>query len=202
MPAGNVTVTARFEPTNPFTDVRSGAWYYDAILWAYYHEPEQITNGTSATTFSPNKTCTRGQVVTFLWRACGSPEPAITAHSFTDVKAGAYYYTAMLWAVENGITTGTSATTFGPNKECTRAQVVTFLWRAAGEPEPGISGNPFTDIKPTASYRKAVLWAVEQGITTGTSDTTFSPSRTCTRAQVVTFLYRYCMGNEAQKAEP
>ena len=178
----------KLEQNNPFVDVKEGKYFYEPVLWAVFHDP-QITNGTDDTHFSPNKTCTRGQVVTFLWRAYGCPEPTITEHSFTDVKAGAYYYTAMLWAVECGITTGTSATTFGPNKECTRAQVVTFLWRAAEEPEPESDECPFTDVKPTASYRNAVLWAVENGITNGTSATTFSPNKTCTRGQVVTFLY-------------
>ena len=174
---------------NPFVDVTPGKYFYDAVLWALYHDP-QVTNGTDDTHFTPNKNCTRGQVVTFLWRAAGCPEPTITTHPFTDVKSSAYYYKAMLWAVENGITAGTSATTFGPNKDCNRAQVVTFLWRAAGEPEPETTVNPFTDVKTTASYYKAVLWAVENEITTGTSATTFTPTKTCTRGQVVTFLYR------------
>jgi hypothetical protein len=108
---------------------------------------------------------------------------------FKDVKESAFYYKAMLWAVEQGITTGTSATTFGPNKDCTRGQVVTFLWRAAGQPEPKSTSCPFTDVKATASYYKAVLWAVENGVTSGTSATTFSPGKICTRGQVVTFLY-------------
>ncbi len=175
------------EATDIFTDVKPGAFYIDAVNWAVRND---VTQGTSATTFSPNKTCTRGQVVTFLWRAYGSEEPSSTDHPFTDVKPGAYYYTAMLWAVEQGITSGTSATTFSPNKDCTRAQVVTFLWRAAGQPEPESDNCPFTDIKKTASYYKAVLWAVENNITTGTSATSFSPGKTCTRGQVVTFLYR------------
>ena len=181
------------EPVNPFVDVKEGKYFYEPVLWAVYHDP-QITNGTDDTHFSPNKICTRGQVVTFLWRAYGCPEPGITEHSFMDVKAGAYYYQAMLWAVECGITAGTSETTFGPNKECTRAQAVTFLWRAAEEPEPESDECPFTDVKPTASYRNAVLWAVENGITNGTSATTFSPTKTCTRGQVVTFLYNAMEG--------
>ena len=178
---------------NPFTDVKEGKYYYEPVLWAYYHDP-QITTGTTATTFGPNDTCTRGQVVTFLWRAKGCPEPTVTAHPFTDVKESAYYYKAMLWAVENGITSGTSATTFGPNENCTRSQVVTFLWRADGKPEPMSSECPFTDIKTNSSYYKAVLWAVENGITSGTSATTFGPKNTCTRGQIVTFLYRYVEG--------
>ena len=181
------------QPENPFTDVKEGKYYYEPVLWAYYHDP-QITTGTTATTFGPNDTCTRGQVVTFLWRAKGCPEPTVTAHPFTDVKESAYYYKAMLWAVENGITSGTSATTFGPNENCTRSQVVTFLWRADGKPEPMSSECPFTDIKTNSSYYKAVLWAVENGITSGTSATTFGPKNTCTRGQIVTFLYRYVEG--------
>ena len=168
-----------------FTDVKPGAFYAKAVAWAV---EDGITTGTTPTTFSPNKTCTRGQVVTFLWRAAGSPEPSQTSHSFTDVKPSAYYYTAMLWAVENGITTGTSATTFGPNKDCTRVQVVTFLWRFFGSPQPSLSENPFTDVK--AGNLPAVLWAVEKDVTKGTTETTFSPNKTCTRGQVVTFLYR------------
>ena len=182
----NLVKIGRWE--NPFVDVKEGKYYYDPVLWAYYHDP-QVTNGTDDTHFSPNKTCTRAQVVTFLWRAVGCPEPTVTTHSFVDVKSSAYYYKAMLWAVENNITTGTSATTFGPNKEATRAQVVTFIWRTLGSPEPETTDCPFTDLKPTASYYKAVLWAVENGITNGTTATTFSPNKTCTRGQVVTFLY-------------
>ena len=190
MPGEDVVISVeQIILANPFTDVKPDKYYYGPVLWAVNHDP-QITNGTSDTTFSPNKTCTRAQVVTFLWRAAGCPEPETTTTPFTDIKATAYYYKAVLWAVENGITAGTSATTFGPNKDCTRAQVVTFLWRNAGQPEPETTVNPFTDVKPTASYLKAVLWAVETGVTTGTSDTTFSPAKTCTRAQVVTFLYR------------
>ena len=140
--------------------------------------------------FSPNRVCTRAQVVTFLWRAAGQPEPKSTACAFTDVKKNAFYYKAMLWAVENGITAGTSGTTFSPNKTATRGQVVTFLHRFAGEPEPELTDCSFTDVKTTAFYYKAMLWAVEQGITNGTSDTTFGPGRDCTRGHVVTFLCR------------
>ena len=177
------------KPINPFTDVSEGKYFYDAVLWALYHDP-QVTTGTDETHFSPNKTCNRAQVVTFLWRAAGEPEPASMSTSFTDVKTTAYYYKAVLWAVENGITTGTTATTFGPNKDCTRAQVVTFLWRAKDKPEPQSTENPFTDIKPSSSYYKAVLWAIENEITNGTSSTTFGPNTVCTRGQVVTFLWR------------
>ena len=174
--------------TNPFNDVKEGEFYYEAVLWAVNADP-QVTSGTSATTFSPNPTCTRAQVVTFLWRAKGCPEPKTNNNPFIDVKAGDYYYKAVLWAVENGITAGTSATTFSPNAGCTRAQVVTFLWRTEGQPKPNSSSNPFKDVKG-GYYYDAVLWAVEKGITAGTSATTFSPDATCTRGQIVTFLYR------------
>ena len=176
---------------NPFADVPEGQYYYEPVLWAVNHSP-QITNGTSPTTFSPNATCTRAQVVTFLWRAMGQPEPTKTDNPFTDVKEGQYYYKAVLWALEKGITTGTSATTFSPNSGCTRGQVVTFLHRAQGTPTPGSSVKPFTDVKAGQYYYEAVLWAVNHSpqITTGTSATTFSPNATCTRGQIVTFLYR------------
>ena len=175
-------------PNNPFTDVSAGKYYYDPVLWAVNHEP-QITNGTSPTTFEPEKTCTRGQVVTFLWRAMGCPEPKSTKNPFTDVKPGEYYYKAVLWAVENRITNGTSDTTFSPGNPCTRAHVVTFLWRAHGEPPAG-SRSPFTDVPGGQYYTDAVLWAVSKNITNGTSATAFSPNNPCTRGQIVTFLYR------------
>ena len=172
---------------NPFTDVKSGSYYYDAVLWAV---EQSVTAGTSATTFSPDEGCTRAQVVTFLWRAAGKPDPASSKSPFSDVKEGAYYYSAVLWAVENGITNGTSDKTFSPDETCTRAQIVTFLWRYEEQPAPAGTNNPFADVKPNAYFGSAVLWAVEKGITNGTSATTFDPEDTCTRAQVVTFLYR------------
>jgi len=175
--------------TNPFTDVKESDYFYDAVLWAANANP-QVTAGTSATTFSPNATCTRAQVVTFLWRAKGCPEPQSSSNPFTDVASGEYYYKAVLWAVENEITAGTSATTFSPNAGCTRAQVVTFLWRTEGKPQPTSSSNPFTDVASGEYYYNAVLWAVEKDITKGTSATAFSPNATCTRGQIVTFLYR------------
>ena len=174
------------EPTNPFTDVGEEDYFYIPVVWAVYND---ITTGTSDTTFSPEAPCTRAQVVTFLWRTAASPKPQAMDNPFTDVAAGAYYYEAVLWAVENGITTGTSATTFSPDAPCTRAQVVTFLHRAFGS-APEKSENPFKDIAKGAYYYDAVLWAVERGITTGTSATTFGPNATCSRAQIVTFLYR------------
>ena len=194
MPASKVTVKATFaeivaEPENPFVDVADDAYYFDAVLWA---AEEGITGGTSATTFSPNATCTRAQAVTFLWRAAGSPAPKSSEMPFTDVASDAYYHDAVLWAVENGITKGTSDTTFSPNAKCTRAQIVTFLWRSQKSPASD-SVNPFTDVAADAYYNTAVLWAAENGITGGTSATTFSPNNDCTRAQIVTFLYR-CLG--------
>ena len=174
---------------NPFTDVAEGAYYYDAVLWAVEHDP-QITKGTDATHFSPDATCTRGQVVTFLWRAAGAPEPTMALNPFSDVKEGAFYYKAVLWAVQTGITKGVDATHFGPDRDCTRGQVVAFLHRAQGTPAPGSSVNPFVDVAEGAFYYDAVLWAVEKNVTKGTSETTFSPDATCTRGQIVTFLYR------------
>ena len=183
----SLCATAFAAPGNTFTDVKDGAYYYDAVLWAV---EKGVTLGTSATTFGPSEACTRAQVVTFLWRAAGSPAPAVKKCPFTDVKDDAYYYDAVMWAVENEITAGTSATTFGPNESCTRAQVVTFLYRYAGSPRVSEKGLIFTDVSSGAYYCTAVLWAVEKGVTEGTSATTFSPSSICTRAQIVTFLYR------------
>ena len=171
----------------PFTDVTQDAYYYKPVQWASIYE---ITRGTSATTFSPEKTCTRAEAVTFLWRASGSEEPSVTECPFTDVKAGSFYEKAVLWAVEHGITKGTSATTFSPDKTCSRAEIVTFLWRSEDQPEPTSASNPFTDLKPNGFYVNAVAWAVENGITKGMTDTTFEPETTCTRGQIVTFLYR------------
>ena len=187
----NTTVYAKWTQNggtaeNPFVDVKEGAYYYDAVLWAV---EQKVTSGTSATTFSPDASCTRAQMVTFLWRAAGSPKVENGKNPFADVKADAYYYDAVLWAVEKGVTSGTSATTFSPDATVTRGQTVTFLYRNAGSPE--VSGTmPFTDVEADAYYAKAVQWAVQQKITTGTSETTFSPMSDCTRGQIVTFLYR------------
>ena len=170
----------------PFTDVADDAYYADAVVWAV---SKSITSGATATTFVPNASCTRGQMVTFLWRANGSPEPKSTATSFTDVKSGAYYEKAVAWAVENNVTTGTSAATFSPDATVTRAQAVTFQWRAAGAPASE-GTNAFTDVSASAFYAPAVQWAVNAGVTTGTSATTFSPNSSCLRAQIVSFLYR------------
>ena len=168
-----------------FHDVTRFDYFYDAVKWAVDHD---ITSGTGRFTFSPNAACTRAQTVTFLWRAAGSPRPVSTVNPFTDVHYGDYFYQAVLWAVENGITVGTSATTFSPDATVTRAQVVTFLWRANGQPAAWNSG--FTDVSADAYYAKAVAWAVQNGITTGSGFGVFSPDAACTRAQIVTFLYR------------
>lgn len=168
-----------------FTDVPDGAYYADAVRWAVENG---ITSGTGENTFSPDAPCTRAQMVTFLWRANGSPEPKDSGNRFSDVSAGAYYYKAVLWAVENGITTGTGATTFSPDATVTRGQTVTFLHRAAGSPQA--SGSRFSDVDSDAYYAAAVAWAVANGITDGVSATSFAPGSPCTRAQIVTFLYR------------
>lgn len=195
MPVENVEIKAIFEKdatpppgpaVNPFVDVPSGVYYEEAVLWAV---DKGITKGTDTTHFSPNGICTRAQAVTFLWRAAGSPAAKSGAMPFTDVKAGSYYETAVLWAVENGITKGTTATTFSPEQKCSRAQIVTFLWRSEKSPAAG-TVNPFTDVKASAYYADAVLWAVKKDVTKGTTATTFSPNDNCTRAQIVTFLYR------------
>ena len=191
MPAGKVTVSAAFKAAapaseNPFTDVPSGAYYEDAVIWAV---KKGITSGTSATTFNPDGSCTRAQAVTFLWRAAGSPEPKSAAMPFTDVPAGSYFEKAVLWAVENGITKGTSDTTFSPDASCTRAQIVTFLWRAGGS--PAVSGNSaFSDVAADAYYAAAVAWAEKNDVTGGIGGGLFGSDNTCTRAQIVTFLHR------------
>ena len=172
--------------TGVFVDVATGSYYEDAVDWAVGNG---ITQGTDATHFSPDGICTRAQAVTFLWRAAGSPKPETRTMPFTDVPAGSYYYDAVLWAVENDITKGTSDTTFSPNMTCTRAQIVAFLWRSEKSPAAG-TANPFADVKSTAYYADAVLWAVKENITRGTTNTTFSPDADCTRSQIVTFLWR------------
>ena len=191
MPAEDVEVQAVFEKDapiskHPFLDVPAGAYYEDTVVWAV---GKGITSGTNATTFDPNGTCTRAQAVTFLWRAAGSPTPKTKLMPFPDVPVGSYYWNAVLWAIEQGITEGTSYLTFSPNDSCTRAQIVTFLWRAKGN--PSVSGNaPFTDVPPDAYYAAAVTWAEKNGITGGIGNGLFGSNNTCTRAQIVTFLYR------------
>ena len=172
--------------TGVFVDVATGSYYKDAVDWAVENG---ITKGTDDIHFSPDGICTRAQAVTFLWRTAGSPKPETRTMPFTDVPVGSYYYDAVLWAVENGITKGTSDTTFSPNMTCSRAQIVAFLWRSEKSPAAGTT-NPFADVKSDAYYADAVLWAVKENITKGTTSTTFSPNADCTRAQIVTFLWR------------
>lgn len=192
MPSSLVKVSATFvqvEESTPqiiFQDVTADTYYYDAVLWAVEHG---ITTGVTATTFNPNGVCTRAQIVAFLWRANGSPVPQTGVNPFTDVSPDAYYYDAVLWAVEEGITSGTTATSFSPNSGCTRAQAATFLWRSVGFPAD-TSSSSFTDVADNAYYADAVKWAVANGVTLGTTASTFSPHSGCTRAQIVTFLYR------------
>ena len=167
---------------NPFEDVSPWSYYYEAVLWAYYRD---VTTGTSATSFSPESTCTRGQVVTFLWRALNCPEPETKINPFKDVKPSDYYYKAVLWAVEEGITNGTSATTFSPNATCKYEHVLTFLWRALGTPMPFLSheSNPFGT---TAYYAEAFEFAAEYGMI----DYEINPAAFCPRADIVEFMYR------------
>ena len=172
--------------TGVFVDVAEGSYYEEAVDWAVKNG---ITTGTGNNYFTPDGICTRAQAVTFLWRVAGSPTPKTEAMPFEDVLDGSYYYEAVLWAVENGITVGTSATTFSPELTCSRAHIVTFLWRAANSPSAK-TANPFTDVAADAYYIDAVLWAVKHKITVGTTLSTFSPDEGCTRAQIVTFLYR------------
>ena len=192
MPGSRVTVSASFARTGesgsdmPFTDVSAGAYYFDAVRWA---AEEGITSGVTGTAFAPGRSCTRAQIVTFLWRANGSPRAENTKNPFTDVSADAYYYDAVLWAVEEGITSGVTGTTFAPDASCTRAQAAVMLWRAEGSPV--VSGtNPFRDVADDDYYADAVVWAVKNGVTQGTTAATFEPGEACTRAQIVTFLYR------------
>ena len=191
MPSGKVEVAAEFVKeveVSPFADVATDAYYYDAVKWAV---EKGVTNGVSETLFGPDQACTRAQIVTFLWRAAGSPEPK-SGSSFADVAADAYYAKAVAWAVENGITKGTSETTSHPDETCTRAQGVTFLYRALGKLAAAQAG--FTDVAADSYYADAVNWAAENGVTNGISETLFGPDGSCTRAQIVTFLYRAYQG--------
>ena len=176
-------------PSEAFTDVdRSlGSWYHKAVDWAV---TEEITKGTSDTTFSPNKPCTRAEAVTFLWRAAGEPKVTGASNPFQDVASNAYYYDAVLWAVDEGVTQGTAAGKFSPNDTCTREQIVTFLWRCDGEELVDVANPPFKDVTRSDYSFSAVLWAVDAGVTQGTSADEFSPKTPCTRAMIVTFLYR------------
>ena len=193
MPAGKVEVKATFMEDNSmlnfFYDVPNGAYFYEAVKWAVENG---ITTGVGNDLFAPEQPCTRAQIVTFLWRAAGSPEPKGAASGMSDVVSGSYYEKAVAWAIENGITTGTTATTFSPDATCTRGQSVTFLYRALKGTASG-SAN-FTDVKSDAFYADAVNWAVASDVTNGTSNTTFSPNADCTRAEIVTFLYRAYQG--------
>lgn len=191
MPASKVTVTAvfaRHTATEGFQDVPENAYYSEAVEWAVKNG---ITSGTTDTTFRPDASCTRAQAVTFLWRAAGSPDPKNTEMPFRDVAQGSYYYNAVLWAMEQGITAGMTDTTFAPDATCTRGQIVTFLYRSQGaQDQDRMEQNPFTDVGRDSYYGEAVLWAVANHVTAGTSATTFSPDADCTRAQIVSFLYR------------
>ena len=188
MPAGRVEVKATFTEEvkiSPFRDVPTDAYYYEAVKWA---QKKGITGGIGDGLFGPNQPCTRAQIVTFLWRAAGSPEPEGTAAGMTDVAAGSYYEKAVAWAIENGITTGTADGLFAPDATCTRAQGMTFLFRAS---KASADGAPaFSDVAADAYYAEAVKWATDNGITNGTTSSTFSPGSGCTRAQIVTFLWR------------
>jgi len=172
---------------NPFTDVSTSAYYYDAVQWLI---AQGITEGKTETTFEPNSGCTRAQMVTFLWRAAGCPEPTATTSNFTDVSADAYYSKAVLWAVEKGITLGSTATTFDPNATCTRGQMAAFLYRHAGSPAVSKS-HSFDDVDPEKYYNACVAWLIGEEITNGTTATTYSPDNICTRGQMAAFLYRY-----------
>ena len=184
---GGTITWVPYNPGNPFTDVPVDSFYEAPVLWALENG---ITTGASETSFNPNGQCLRAQVVTFLHRAAENPQPVSTVNPFTDVKPTDFFYKPVLWAVEEGITNGVSATEFGSYAVCNRAAVVTFLWRAAGSPAPTSTANPFTDVKTTDFFYKPVLWAIENGITNGVSATEFGPTADCNRAQVVTFLYR------------
>ena len=191
---GGITASA-VEEGFRFEDVKKpGEYYYIPVYWAV---EQGITGGTDATHFSPNKPCTRAEIVTFLWAAMGSPAPAAeTGNPFQDVKKKDYFYSAVLWALENGVTGGVDDSHFSPKKVCTRAEVVSFLWAMGSKTMPESGANPFRDVKKSKFYYNPVLWAVEHGITGGTGDgSSFSPNMECTRAQIVTFLYK-AMTNE------
>ena len=191
MPAGRVEVKATFTEEvkiSPFRDVSTDAYYYEAVKWA---QKKGITGGIGDGLFGPNQPCTRAQIVTFLWRAAGSPEPKAMS-SFADVSTDAYYAKAVAWAVENGITTGTGDGKFSPDATCTRAQSVTFLFRAIGKLVD--SKAEFSDVLTDSYYANAVAWAVENGVTNGIGDGLFGPDNSCTRAQIVTFLFRAYQG--------
>ena len=182
-----VTKDDETTPESPFDDVTQGDYFFDPVRWAV---DEEIAQGVGGGKFAPHAACTRAQIVTMLWRAAGSPEPKGTASGFSDVPAGAYYAKAVAWAAEQGIAAGVGGGKFDPHAPCTRAQAVTLLHRAAGAPDTEADA-PFADVPTTAYYKEAVAWATEAGITTGVGDGKFAPDATCTRAQIVTMLYRY-----------
>lgn len=184
------------EPAVPaFSDVAADAYYADAVSWAV---EQGIAGGTGANNFSPEDACTRAQVITFLYRAAGSPDVSQLTNPFEDVTTDDYFYAAAVWAASQGIAGGTSTTTFAPGATCSRSQVVTFQYRAAGSPSVELT-NAFADVLPTDYYASAVSWAAAQGITGGTGENTFSPNSPCTRAQVVTFLYRAAAAPDAEE---
>lgn len=182
-----VELLAPEQPAPEFEDVPEDAYYHDAVCWA---AENGVASGTGEGKFSPKNTCTRAELLTMLWRAAGAPDASEVELPFTDANADDYWYHAAQWAYREKITTGATATTFGPKDPCTRAQTVSFLWAAQGKPQPELSENPFTDLKPGKYYYKAAMWAYENGVTSGATATTFAPNKTCTRAQAVTFLYK------------
>lgn len=190
-PTQNATLETHTNTMQTFSDVSEGAYYAEAVQWAV---ASGITVGTSSNTFSPDAVCTRAQIATFLWRAAGSPAvgDGVLDIPFSDVPTDTYYTDAVLWATDTGVTVGTGNTSFSPNADCTRGQIVTFLYRAANSPPvgDGTLDIPFSDVPADAYYASAVQWAVAQGITKGTGTNAFSPNKTCTRAEAVTFLYR------------
>ncbi len=183
----DVNIRASFVEKPPFVDVGAWDYFYEPVMWALAHDP-QITGGVDATHFGPNENCTRAQVMTFLWKALKEPWSSSYSCPFVDVKPGNYYYKPVVWAYRNNVTGGVDPTHFGPGENCTRAQVMTYLWASKGRPQPSGNYNPFKDVKPSDYYYKAVLWAVENGVTAGVGDGLFGSDETCTRAQVMTFL--------------
>ena len=183
---GDGTITIK-KIDNKYKDIKRGSWYYVPVMFAI---KEGITKGKTDTQFAPSEVCSRSQVVTFIYRMKGSPAVGSSSSSFKDLSPQAYYYKPVLWANAKKITAGITATEFAPGANCTRGQVVTFLWRAQGAPNPKSTKTDFTDVNQSAYYAKAVAWAVENGITTGISPTKFEPDRPCTRAEVVTFIFR------------
>ena len=181
-----VTPTPTPVVDNPFTDVAEHDWFFNPVMWAFENN---VTGGTSATTFGPEDSCTRAQVVTFLWAANGRPEPKMALNPFMDVSETDWYYKPVLWAVENGITGGVAKNRFGPEQTCTRAQIVTFLYAAVEKP-PVVGSSAFEDVADSDWFAKPVIWAAQNEVTGGIGDGKFGPEQTCTRAQVVTFLYK------------